>query len=92
MTRPKKSQSDSIEPEGTQQSPVLTIAETALLFRTSVKSIRKAARSGELEVIKLGRTTYVLREPLEQKLKAKVPLVAATPSTRAAKSAKEPPA
>lgn len=47
------------------QPPVLTVAQTATLFGTTEKVIRKAIKAGELEVFRLGRTTYVLREPLE---------------------------
>jgi excisionase family DNA binding protein len=50
--------------------PVLTIEETAAVFGASVKMIRRAIRDGELETVKMGRTTFVLREPLERKLKA----------------------
>ena len=50
--------------------PVLTIEETAAIFGASIKMIRRAIKDGELETVKIGRTTFVLREPLEQKLKA----------------------
>jgi excisionase family DNA binding protein len=67
----------------TAASPVLTIEETAALFRTSVKTIRKAIRAGELDTFKLGRTTFVLREPLEKRLRAKIPFGASPPGTAA---------
>jgi len=49
---------------------VLTIAETAAVFGASIKMIRRAIRAGELETVKIGRTTFVLREPLERRLQA----------------------
>lgn len=55
-------------------SPVLTIEEVAALLRTTDKTVRKAARDGELASFKLGRITYILREPLEQQLKTKIAL------------------
>lgn len=48
--------------------PVLTIAETAALFGTTQRKTRRAIRDGQFEVIKVGRTTFVLREPLERRL------------------------
>lgn len=50
--------------------PVLTIAETAAVFGASIKMIRRAIRDGEIATIKIGRTTFVLREPLERRLQA----------------------
>jgi len=55
-------------------SPVLTIEEVAALLRTTNKTVRKAARDGELASFKLGRITYILREPLERQLKTKITL------------------
>lgn len=49
--------------------PVLTIAETAAVFGASIKMIRRAIRDGEIETVKIGRTTFVLREPLEKRLR-----------------------
>ena len=48
---------------------VLTIEETAALFGSSSKVVRNAIREGSIESIKLGRTTFVLRGPLETRLK-----------------------
>jgi hypothetical protein len=48
---------------------VLTIEETAALFGSSLKVVRNAIREGSIESIKLGRTTFVLRGPLEARLK-----------------------
>lgn len=47
----------------------VTLEQTARIIGTTVKVIRGAIRSGELEAIQLGRRLYILREPLERKLK-----------------------
>jgi len=73
MKRQRGTQEESQRAEA-PLSPVLTIEETAALFRTTVKTVRNAVRNGELETFKLGRTTYILREPLEDRLKARIPL------------------
>jgi excisionase family DNA binding protein len=50
---------------------VLTIQETAELFGVSAKVVRKSIRDGDFAVIKVGRKTFVLRDPLEEKLTGK---------------------
>lgn len=73
MKSAQRTQEES-QPGQSLPSPVLTIEETAALFRTTVKIVRTAIQKGELETFKLGRTTYVLREPLEGRLKGRIPL------------------
>jgi excisionase family DNA binding protein len=66
----KRNESDAESPEA--HRAVLTIAETAAIIGTSVRVIRKAIRDGEIESLKVGRTVYVLRAPLEAKLKTRI--------------------
>jgi excisionase family DNA binding protein len=50
---------------------VLTLQETAELFGLSVKVVRQSIRDGDIAAIKVGRKTFVLRDPLEEKLAGK---------------------
>jgi excisionase family DNA binding protein len=55
------------EDESSQKHPALTmsLADAALLMGVSLKSIRKAARNGELPVIRWGASFRVVRAKLE---------------------------
>jgi hypothetical protein len=67
------SESDTLGKVRAQPGPaLLTLSETATVLRTTVKVIRSEIRDGNLETIKVGRSTYVLKAPLEQRLKAKI--------------------
>jgi hypothetical protein len=67
-----------VEARNALSRPVLTIAETAAVFGASIKMIRRAIRAGELETVKIGRTTFVLREPLERRLQTDLSCVDTT--------------